>query len=217
MYYSQFKQDEILENTIFKNYKYGIFVDIGAHDGETFNNTLYFEKNNKWNGYNIEPIPSVFEKLVINRPTCININCAISSSNGIEDFILNDGYTEMLSGLVKNYDERHINRLKNELQQNGGNSKVIKIKTKTFQSLCEEYNIKYINLLTIDVEGAEFDIIKSIDFDKVFIDVILFENNYEDVSEPIIKYLNSYNYRVLLKSGDIYMLNIHSKFNRNLV
>lgn len=212
MYYSQFKQDEILENNVFKNYKYGIFVDIGAHDGKTFNNTLFFEKNNKWNGYNIEPIPSVFEKLMINRPNCTNINCAISNSNGIEDFILNDGYTEMLSGLVEKYDERHINRLKFELQEKGGNSKIVKVKTKTFASLCDEYNIKYINLLSIDVEGAEFDIIKSIDFNKVFIDVIIFENNYEDVSEPIIQYLQNNNYKLLYKLGDIYMLHIHSKF-----
>lgn len=44
MYYSQYQQDEYLENNIFKEYKYGFFMDIGAHDGISFNNTLYFEK-----------------------------------------------------------------------------------------------------------------------------------------------------------------------------
>lgn len=33
MYYSQDKQDEFLETTVFKGYKNGYFVDVGAHDG----------------------------------------------------------------------------------------------------------------------------------------------------------------------------------------
>ena len=39
------------------------------------------------------------------------------------------------------------------------------------------------------MEGVEFEVIKSINFDKVFIDVIAFENNYIDKSIPIINYL----------------------------
>ena len=53
MYYSQFGQDSYLETTFFKGYKNGFYVDVGAHDGRTFNNTLYFEKNNNWNGINV--------------------------------------------------------------------------------------------------------------------------------------------------------------------
>ena len=48
MYYSQDKQDEFLEKNIFKGYKNGIFIDVGAFDGKTINNTLYFEKNNNF-------------------------------------------------------------------------------------------------------------------------------------------------------------------------
>ena len=50
MFYSQYKQDEYLENRFFKGYKNGIYVDVGAHDGVSLNNTLYFEKNNNWRG-----------------------------------------------------------------------------------------------------------------------------------------------------------------------
>jgi hypothetical protein len=56
MFYSQDNQDAYLENNIFKGYKNGFYVDVGAHDGVSFNNTLYFEKNNNWTGINIEPI-----------------------------------------------------------------------------------------------------------------------------------------------------------------
>uniref|UniRef100_A0A6C0HP07 FkbM family methyltransferase n=1 Tax=viral metagenome TaxID=1070528 RepID=A0A6C0HP07_9ZZZZ len=56
MFYSQDKQDKNLETCVFKGYKNGFYVDVGAHDGVSINNTLYFEKNNNWTGINIEPI-----------------------------------------------------------------------------------------------------------------------------------------------------------------
>ena len=72
-------------------------------------------------------------------------------------------------------------------------------------------NVKHVNYLSIDVEGAEFSVIKSIDFDKVFIDVIEFENNYDDIL-PIIEYLVKKGYVLLHKSHDIFMINENSIF-----
>jgi hypothetical protein len=57
-------------------------------DGISINNTLYFEKNNNWTGINIEPIKQVFEKLVINRPNDINLNCAVCNNDGETDYLL---------------------------------------------------------------------------------------------------------------------------------
>ena len=48
MFYSQDNQDSYLETNVFKGYKNGFYVDVGAHDGVSLNNTLYFEKNNNW-------------------------------------------------------------------------------------------------------------------------------------------------------------------------
>ena len=73
MYYAQCGQDKILEENIFKGFKNGIFIDVGAHDGVSFNNTLYFKKTHNWLGINIEPIKTVYDKLVINRPNDINL------------------------------------------------------------------------------------------------------------------------------------------------
>jgi FkbM family methyltransferase len=213
MYHSQFKQDKFLEDNVFKGYKFGIYMDIGAHDGITINNTLYFEKNNKWNGYNIEPIPEVFDKLQKNRNNNININCAVSNEDKEnKDFIYNTGYSEMISGLKENYDYRHFNRLYNEIEKHGGKTEILKVETKKLSTLCKDYNIRYINYLSIDVEGAEFDVIKSIDFNIVFIDVIGFENNYPDVSKQIISYLESLSYKVIHNGPDIFMIHKYSKF-----
>ena len=205
MFHSQDKQDEYLENNIFKGYKNGFYMDIGAHDGITINNTLYFEEYNNWTGVNVEPIEEVYNKLVINRPNDININCAICNNDGTAEFILNAGYTEMISGLKNNYDPRHFKRLEKENKETNSKTEIISVNTRKIETICDEHNIKHINYLSIDVEGAEFDVIKSINFDKVFIDVIGFENNYYDITVSIIEYLKKLEYIVIYLEQNILM------------
>jgi len=212
MFYSQEGQDEYLEKFIFKGFKNGFFMDIGAHDGVSINNTLYFEKNNNWTGMNIEANEVVFQQLVKNRPKCTNLNVAVCNNDGTAEFIVNTGYTEMISGLKNYYDPRHFSRLKRENNQTGAISEIKKVATYKVSTICQNYGIKHIDYLSIDVEGAEFDIIKSIDFENVFIDVIDFENNFDDVSRPIIKYLEEKGFIVCHITTDIFMINSKSKF-----
>ena len=169
-----------------------------------------------WNGINIEPLKSVYDKLVTNRPNCINVNCAISDNNGSAEFLSNDGYTEMLSGLKSEYDARHINRMYNEIQVMGGESKTILVDTKRIETICEENNINHINYLSIDVEGGEMKVLQSINFEKVFIDVIGFENNYPDTQNIPINYLKQYGYIKLPDHvADIFMIHKDSAFLKN--
>lgn len=212
MFYSQDNQDKYLETNIFKGYKNGFYVDVGAHDGISINNTLYFEKNNNWSGINIEPIKTVFDKLVINRSNNINLNCAVCNNDGETDFLCNIGYTEMISGIKDSFDMRHLHRLQNENKKHGSITEVIKVETKKLETILHENDISHINYLSIDVEGAEFEVIKSINFDKVFIDVIGFENNYNDVSIPIVEYLNNKGFIIIHISLDIFMINKMSIF-----
>ena len=212
MFHSQCQQDIYLEQNVFRGYKNGFFMDIGAHDGVSLNNTLYFEKQNNWTGVNVEPIKNVYDKLVENRPSSINLNCAVSDIDGTAQFYCNTGYTEMLSGLKSNYDERHLGRLTRENRENNSITQIIDVETKRVETICDIHNIKHIHYLSIDVEGAEFNVIKSINFDKVFIDVIEFENNYDDISLPIIHYLESKNFVIIHKSLDIFMINKASEF-----
>jgi FkbM family methyltransferase len=213
MFHSQDGQDKFLETNIFKGYLNGFYVDVGAHNGISINNTLYFEKNNNWTGINIEPLKIIFDELVNNRPNNINLNCAVCNKDGETDFLCNTGYTEMLSGIKDTFDKRHLNRLEYENKQMGSTTEVVKVNTKKLETIFDENNVSHVNYLSIDVEGGEFEVILSINFDKVFIDVIGFENNYNDTSIPIIKYLQTKNFVLInYKSYDIFMINEKSTF-----
>jgi len=202
-FHSQFGQDEFVNSIL--NKTNGLFVDVGAHDGVTFNNTLFFERELKWSGINIEPIEEVFNKLVINRPDSININVAAGQNESYEKFLHNKGYTEMLSGLMTGYTNKHLTRLENELSIFGGESNIITVQVRTLKNIFNDYNIKHVDYLTIDVEGSEEDVIRGIDFDNVTIDIIGFENNEPERSKPIIQYLETLNYKVIKYGSDIFM------------
>ena len=118
----------------------------------------------------------------------------------------------MLSGIIENYDARHLERLMNENTEKSATTQIVKVNTKRLETIFDEQGVSHINYLSIDVEGAEFEVLKSINFDKVFIDVIGFENNYTEVSTPIILYLEYKGFKVDRISTDIFMINRRSKF-----
>lgn len=122
----------------------------------------------------------------------------------------------MLSGLKNEYDSRHYDRTLNEINDKGGNTEIINVDVKTLDTIFKENNIKHVNYLSIDVEGAEYSVIKGIDFDNVFIDVIEFENNYPDKSAPIVGYLSNMGYVNIPgnETIDIMMIHTDSKFNK---
>lgn len=214
MYYSQDKQDEILDKHVFRGYKRGVFVDIGAWDGVCFSNSLFFEKELEWTGINIEPHEERFKELVINRPTSTNLNIAINDVEGDVDFLTISGPTSMLSGIKSNYDQRHLSRIELETKELNTEVKAVKVTAKRLDTVFKEHNVRRVHYLSIDVEGSEMNIIRSIDFDYTFIDVIGFENNYQDKTTPIIDYLKQKGYILLpIKCYDVFMIHNRSPFN----
>jgi FkbM family methyltransferase len=167
--------EPIIENLV--GVEKGYFIDIGAHDGLSGNNTKYFEEKG-WEGVCIEPHPDVFEQLKNNR-TCRVENCAIWESDTEIDFLAVSGYPEMLSGIVESYDPRHLDRINREIATMNGSSRTVKIQAKKFDTIIDK---THINFLSIDTEGSEMRILEKVDFDKYRIDVICIENNFMDPS-----------------------------------
>jgi FkbM family methyltransferase len=172
-FYSQIGQDYYIYNKFFKNIKDGFYVDIGAHDGKTASNTLFFDELG-WKGVCVEPIYDRFLELEKNR-TSKNYNCVISNIDSeYVDFCKIDGYAEMLSGIVENYSENHKQRILNECESHKCKKEKLKIKNEKFSNIVKEKNI---NFLSLDTEGGEEKILESIDFNEYYIDIICFEDN----------------------------------------
>jgi FkbM family methyltransferase len=178
-YFSQFGQDEYLDKKIFKKREKGFFIDIGAHDGITYSNSLFFERYRKWAGICIEPNPDVFLKMAKLRSS-LNIEACIGTKHGEVDFLKVSGYAEMLSGMKDNYQKVHYKRLTEEIKNMGGKMEETKVLSIPLRVLCEKYSIKHVHYISLDVEGGELAVLNSINFKTISVDVFSVENNYED-------------------------------------
>lgn len=198
-YYSQAGQDKFLIEKIFGFSKKGVFFDIGAHDGVSYSNTYFFEKECGWTGVCVEAQPENYFHLKRNRK-CICLKGGIFDREGEVEFLKVNGPSEMLSGILETYESKHLERAKNEIKELGGSLEIVKIKTFIFNQVCKKYGITHIDVLSIDTEGSEERIFKTIDFENIDIDVILVENNYQ--SNNIRKFLGGLGYKFLTTIGD---------------
>lgn len=213
MYFSQEGQDKFLDTQVFKGFRNGVFVDVGAHDGKSFSNTMFFESQRGWSGVLIEPNPIIFERLKQNRPHSRHEQCAISESEGSVDFLQITGHAEMLSGISSAYDSRHKERIQNEVDGKGGSATTIQVQSKRFSTVARAHGLSRIHYLSIDVEGAEASVLRSIDFNQVFIDVIGFESNYEEKTAEIVDWLKSKGYQIIPSNCiDVFMIHSQSSF-----
>ncbi len=175
-YYSQYRQDEFIDKVVLNKKQNGFFVDIGAHDGISFSNSYFFEKNRNFAGICIEPNPSVFAKLAQNRK-CEVLNCCIGNVVGPVKFLSIEGAGEMLSGIISSFDPQHDSRIIEELKTSGGSSIEIEVQCIKLQNI-SALDKQEIDFMSIDTEGNEIPILKSIDFSQLNIKCIAIENNY---------------------------------------
>jgi FkbM family methyltransferase len=187
-FYSQSGQDKFCYNHFFKGKKNGVFVEVGADDGLDRSNTIFFEKLG-WTGMCIEASPSRFKNLAKNRE-CICENYAITNMEGKKEFLDINGYGKGLSGLVDKYDPRHINRINREIKDPRNKShQIVSVDCNTLSKLLEKHNITHVDFCSIDTEGNELEILKTIDFKKYNFNIFTIENNYKtkDIKEYMTK------------------------------
>lgn len=182
-FYSQCGQDSFVYNTFFKNKTDGVFVDIGAHNGIDYSNTCFFEKHLGWKGICIEPIPNIFNQLRKNRD-CICIEGCIYDKAGTIDFLQvasnNGEFLSMLSGIVEKIDVRQLNRIVSSTSNGSGTFEEIEVNCYKINDILALHDIYHVDYLSLDTEGSELEILKSIDFERYTIDVIDVENNFHE-------------------------------------
>jgi FkbM family methyltransferase len=185
--FSQIQQDlKVLE--FYKNKTNGFFIEIGAYDGVLYSNTYLLERDYGWKGICVEPIPERFEKLVLNRPNSICSDNAVYNESNLEvvfDIAHNE---EMLSGISDTIDRHKAAVDINKTQ--------IIVKTISFNDLLERCNApSFIDYLSLDTEGSELEILKSLNMQKYCFGLIHIEHNgVEPKRTEIRQLLTSNNY-----------------------
>ncbi len=202
-YFSQDGQDRFIADTLFQGMKDGCFVDIGAHDGVTFSNTCFLERERNWHGLAIEPLPEVYAQLVANRK-CRTIQGCVADRDGETQLLSLTGYTEMLSGILANYSPEHLQRIEADLAKKGGTKRTLTTACFRLETLLQQQGVREIDYLSIDVEGGELAVLRGIDFQKTRIRCISIENNYLDPAAYLLLKRRGYGLVATAGADEIY-------------
>ena len=209
-YYSQHEEDKFLNDNIFKNKKDGTYIELGALDGILYSNTKFFEDTLNWTGILIEPHPDKFILLKQNRPNNFLFNDLVSCiTEPLEFRYFNDNYAAV-SGIENTFPHSH---LKNFFENSGLRQlpqNKIAIKPKSLSVIIKETKLSHIDLLSLDVEGHEYEVLKSWDF-SIPIDIILIETlGSEPEKEEMCRNIlieNNYKFICKYKHNEIFSLN----------
>ena len=194
---SQLGQDEWVLS-VFPN-KEGYFVDIGCADGIYLSNTNKLEQNG-WKGLCIDVNPTNYE----NRPNTKVVKKMVYSEKNIKkNFILSEDPT--LSGIID-----HLGYWKNHVLGKLSYTN-IEMETSILVDILDENNApKYIDYLSIDIEGSEYEVIRTFPFDKYTFGCITIEHNDENDKRMNIRNIlenNNYSFIKEVAHDDWYIHN----------
>ena len=193
-----FSINTILEE-IFKSQKINQLIQIGANDGNRFDELNKFIKEYRIKSILVEPINEYFEDLKRNYRNFKNVyfeNSAITvGAKEKEIFSVNNNnlkdYDEHIKG-INSFDKNHL--IKHGVKLNPIIKK--KINCISILNLLEKYNISKLDILFVDAEGYDGDII--IDFLKSSKQepILIFEYIHikNKILKDLINILNEKNY-----------------------
>lgn len=191
----EFSKAQLLQDLLaayFSNKNQGYFVEFGSTDGVEFSNTYLLEKKFGWNGILAEPARVWIKDLQKNRSAHLSFECVFAESGLILDF--QESSTRTLSSLSQftGQDLHAIQRQK---------GKMYKVRTVTLLDLLNQFHApRFIDFLSIDTEGSEFEIIENFDFSSYNFGFICIEHNHTENEMKIDQLLLSFGYIRILKN-----------------
>ncbi len=199
--YSQEGEDMILRR-LFEGQDHGFYVDIGAHHPCRFSNTYFFYKRG-WSGINIEPNPDAIRAFQSFRKRDINIQVGVSDQSGtLTYFEFNEPALNTFDPIVA------------KSRQTSTPYKLLKsqdIPVERLDSLLHKYlpPKRVVDFMTIDVEGLDFNVLKSNNWKVVrpkYVLVELLSKSLVDAIEgEIYKYMKSKNYDLFAKTYNTFI------------
>jgi FkbM family methyltransferase len=155
-------------NRIFENKKAGFYVDVGAHHPMRFSNTYFFYRRG-WRGINIDAMPGSMGVFNEDRPSDINLEIPVSDKDEVLTYYI--------------FNEPALNGFSKELSDSRNGLRQYKIidtkelRTRTLASILDEFMPvgQKIDFLSIDVEGLDFQVLNSNNWEKYKPEVVLVE------------------------------------------
>lgn len=161
----QYLQPPLIDK-IFNRSKWdGFFIEAGAHDGYLISNSLYFELKYNWTGLLVEPNPEIQSKLAQSGRKAWTFPHCFSTKTRPE--VVKFHVHGLLGGIVNTAKNKEVS-----------NREMIEIQCFPVYSVLMALGNPRVDYFTLDIEGAELQVLETIPFDKVDIQVLDIEMNH---------------------------------------
>jgi FkbM family methyltransferase len=182
-------------------------VQIGAHDGVSFDPVREYITSYKFPALLVEPQPDIFARLKENYRGFDNVvleNTAVAHQDGTMTLYRfaagpDTPYeASCLASWSKEVLERNPHGMSGKIEE-------IQVPGTTLSGLLKKHAIQTIGLLQIDTEGFDFDVIKMVDFSRYKPAIINLEDGFLDRTERTACFtlLCQHGYRILRNGIDI--------------
>lgn len=189
-YYSQIGQDKYFIEEIVKFKRYGRFLDVGANDGITESNTYCLEKEYGWSGICVEANEELAKICASNRPGSV-VSCSVVWSEETNiDFSQPQNGNNLLS---------RIDNLPWNTGYFSGDfiDPIISKRTTTTLKNILGNNKQRFDYFSLDIEGAELEALKGIDWNNTEFGFITVEYGNRDHYQNLISsFLYNVGYKI---------------------
>ncbi len=189
--------EDLILDTFFSGQQKGFYVDIGAYDPILYSNTYLFYKKG-WKGINIDARPGSKAQFDAIRTNDINVESGIGISNQPLTYFKFD--EPGLNGFSKKISEDRNNNTKYKIIE------TIDLPINTLSNVLDNAIPpgQVIDFMSIDVEGLDYEVLLSNNWDKykplmILIETSVIDDELEN-SSPIHKFLIEKDYTLVAKT-----------------
>ena len=179
----------------------GFFVEVGAYDGVNLSNTYHFERIG-WAGVLVEPDPDKAAHCRAHRPGSKTHQCAAVGSAEVGEiafYRVADGEVFSTTAPRDQYDQRIANM--------GLASAPMRVPARTLDAILEEAGAHGVDFVSIDVEGAETEVLRGFDIRRWRPAVVVVESNAKFRLPEVRDYFvaHGYAYHHSIDVNDFYL------------
>ncbi len=195
--HSQFGEDMVLRSLTLDR-RFGFYVDVGAHHPFYYSNTFHFYSKG-WNGINVDAVPGSMKSFLELRPRDINLEACVGTPNRwvefsiFEEQALNTMDSEVAATLVLENRSRLLSKQK--------------LKTQSLAQILASHLPagQTIDFLSVDVEGADLEVLESNDWHRFRPEFIVVESHGTDLLNinqvPVAAFLAAHKYTLVASTG----------------
>lgn len=170
--HSQSREDRYVLERYFFDRQGGTFLEMGGLDGIAYSNSYYWERHLGWKGLLIEGSPTLYANLVRNRPYALTMNAMVCSEKRKLHWINSNN---AVGGAYELMPKSFVAKWHKRLNKEKSLDDYPTVPCFRLDTILQKYGIVHVDVWTLDVEGAELSVLKTVNFAKFSASVIVVE------------------------------------------